>query len=210
MGEIGYSPSDKRNWLAESYFTYLSGQLAESIQYLHRSIGWAIAALTASFGFVFVRLQLDLFSLYGSLFGMIILFHFAYRGARGYANVVRFSFLLKKISLARISDGFSNECWDEDLLGELNRDIRTYHIDWSCPISVSKLIKTMLTSFGFGYFFSIQMMLIVYVTVDIWSIETIAGIVFSFVVAIVLLIWEGIAGYSKSGYFSSVNPTTEL
>jgi len=210
MDQGSSATEGKRTWLAESYFGFLSGQIAESIQYLHRSIGWAIATVTASFGFVFTRDQFDLLSLGASLFGLIFLFHFAYRAARGYVNVLRFSYLLKKISLARIGDGLDSQNWDEGILGQLRADIRTYHIDWSCPISIPRLVENMLTSFGFGYFFTFQIILIVYLIVDIWSVETIPGIIFSTVFAVAVLLWEGIWGFSKSGYFKSIKPTDKL
>lgn len=143
-------PKNRREWLSEDYFAYLTAQLTASVSYLHQSITWGIGVVTLVAGAIFSGSTSAQYGFYASLLGGVLLIHFAFRAARGYANIMRFSRLLRSVTFLNTHDT-QDPLVVADIEKRICDNIQNYHYDWKLPVSMLHIYQKVLFGFGFGF-----------------------------------------------------------
>jgi|GEM_PF-2704484 len=137
------------NWIQSEYFRSLTNHTSDGLTYFNNLISWSnslvlVTAIGAILTFATAQKTID-YSAVGIVSSFLLIFvqYLAYRAARGYCNLLRFSSLQKDIAACAME-----QSWDQNL-ARIQENIKAFHIGWTSPLSPWSVFWKIWLSAGF-------------------------------------------------------------
>jgi hypothetical protein len=197
-GGEGADIDGQSRWIDDSLFPAPAEGITRSLDYLHNATNWGIVVVSGSLALV---LGQDEFPDETSLLAFLVIFifgtHFLTRSAKGYTNVIRFSFLERSIAQNRLQlPGAPSHA-------DLRHLIDLYFFRWALPLSRADVFIKVLFKLGFGYLLGITAVLAAYTAIRIpFTPQVLLAVLFAAALAA-----AEITIFTRSPYMRSPHPS---
>lgn len=206
--ELSINDKEDFKWISGPYFSGLYALIDSNRSYLNQGITWSIGILTAViiFGLTYIAPLQEIRDASGIVTGRSFLAifqnitdadvlvlaavlslafafiaNFLSRSIKGYLNLMRYAALYSRC--VRLASGAVPVTSSE--IKELKSQIKQYDDDFCPPLTLSAVLRKMITELGYGLFFVILIFADIVVTIAwVCANTTISGLVFLAILAL--------------------------